>query len=110
MKLCMILSEAVKGVNMLKASKRYGLLSLVRKKNTIVVYSTKCNNEFFDNMIMSYKRLRLSLLKGYVHVSINEGVFVKFTVQSAERHPRVIDLDREKTLAKGHVHCMIFFS
>ena len=37
----------------------------------------------------------------YVYVSTNEDVFVKFTVQSAKRHPRVIDLNRGKTLAKA---------
>ena len=30
---------------------------------------------------------------------MNEDVFVKFIVQSAKRHPRVIDLNRGKTLA-----------
>ena len=56
------------------------------------MYSIKCNNEFFDNRILYEKRLRLSLSKGCVYVSTNEDVFVKFIVQSAKRHPRVIDL------------------
>ena len=56
-----------------------------------------------------YKRVRLSLSKVFVYVSINEDVLVKFIVQSARRHPSVINLDRGKTLAKGNVHCMNFF-
>ena len=56
------------------------------------------------------KRLRLSLSKGYAYVSTYEDVFVTFIVLSANRHIRVIDLDRGKRLAKGNVHCMNFFS
>ena len=36
--------------------------------------------------------------------------FFKFIVQSTKRHPRVIDLDRGKTLAKGNVHCISPYS
>ena len=38
-------------------------------------------------------------------LQIKTTLFVKFIVQSAKRHPRVIDLDRGKTLAKVNVHC-----
>ena len=45
----------------------------------------------------------------YMSLQIKTTLFVKFIVQSAKRHPRVIDLDRGKTLAKVNVHCMNFF-
>ena len=41
---------------------------------------------------------------------IKTSLIVKFIVQSTKRHPRVIDLDRGKTLAKGNVRCMNLFS
>ena len=44
----------------------------------------------------------------YMSLQIKTTLFVKFIVQSAKRHPRVIDLDRGKTLAKVNVHCMNF--
>ena len=73
------------------------------------MYSTKCSNEFFDNTGFGLKKDFVFHCRKGMYMSLQMKTSVKFIAQSAKHHPRVIDLDRGKTLAKGNVHCMNFF-
>ena len=98
---------------MLKASKRPYMVSRAWseiKCNSSVQYQVQYLMSSLITGFCLKKDFVFHCRKGmYMSLQMKTSLINLLSVQSDKRHPRVIDLDRGKTLAKGNVHCMNFF-